>query len=56
MALDPDNASAHQRMGIVLFQLTKPQEALEQFREAKKLDEKAVQPELAMARLYDDAK
>jgi tetratricopeptide (TPR) repeat protein len=54
--LDPDNASAHQRMGIVLFQLSKPQEALEQFREAKKLDTKAVQPELAMARLYDDAK
>ena len=54
--LDPDNASAHQRMGIVLFQLAKPQEALEQFREAKKLDQKAVQPELAMARLYDDAK
>jgi len=54
--LDPDNASAHQRMGIVLFQLNKQTEALEQFREAKKLDEKAVQPELAMARLYDDAK
>ncbi|NBW97582.1 MAG: hypothetical protein EBR28_12865 [Planctomycetia bacterium] len=54
--LDPDNASAHQRMGIVLFQLSKPQEALEQFRDAKKLDQKAVQPELAMARLYDDAK
>jgi len=54
--LDPDNASAHQRMGIVLFQLSKPQDALEQFREAKKLDQKAVQPELAMARLYDDAK
>ena len=43
-------------MGIVLFQLNKQTEALEQFREAKKLDEKAVQPELAMARLYDDAK
>ena len=56
IALDPDNASAHQRMGIVLFQLSKPQEALEEFREARKLDNKAVQPELAMARLYDDAK
>jgi len=56
LELDPDNASAHQRMGIVLYQLNKPQEALEQFREAKKLDEKAVQPELAMARLYDDSK
>ena len=54
--LDPDNSSAHQRLGIVLFQLTKPKEALEQFREARKLDDKAVHPELAMARLYDDAK
>jgi tetratricopeptide (TPR) repeat protein len=56
LELDPDNASAHQRLGIVLFQLGKPEDALKQFREAKKLDEKAVHPELAMARLYDDAK
>jgi tetratricopeptide (TPR) repeat protein len=54
--LDPDNASARQRMGIVYFQTGKEKEALEQFKEAKKLDQKAVQPELAMARLYDDAK
>lgn len=54
--LDPDNASAHQRMGIVLFQLGQEQEALAEFQEARKLDEKAVQPELALARLYDDAK
>jgi len=56
LELDPDNASAHQRLGIVLFQLGKSAEALASFREAKKLDAKAVQPELAMARLYDDAK
>ena len=56
LELDPDNASARQRLGIVLFQLGKEQEALAEFREAKKLDEKAVHPELAMARLYDDAK
>jgi tetratricopeptide (TPR) repeat protein len=56
LELDPDNASARQRQGIVLFQLGKPEEALAEFREAKKLDEKAVHPELAMARLYDDAK
>ena len=54
--LDPDTASAHQRMGIVLFQLGKEQESLAQFREARKLDVKAVQPELALARLYDEAK
>jgi tetratricopeptide (TPR) repeat protein len=56
LELDPDNASAHQRMGIVLFQLGKETESLAEFREARKLDEKAVQPELALARLYDDAK
>jgi tetratricopeptide (TPR) repeat protein len=56
LQLDPDNASAHQRMGIVLFQLGKEMESLAEFREARKLDEKAVQPELALARLYDDAK
>ena len=54
--LDPDNASARQRMGIVLFNLGKEQESLAQFKEARKLDEKALQPELALARLYDDAK
>jgi tetratricopeptide (TPR) repeat protein len=56
LKLDPDNASAHQRMGIVLFQLGKETDALTAFREAKKLDDKAVQPELALARLYDDAR
>ena len=56
LELDPDNASARQRLGIVLFQVGKQAEALAEFREAKKLDDKAVYPELAMARLYDDAK
>jgi tetratricopeptide (TPR) repeat protein len=56
LELDPDNASAHQRLGIVLFNLNDPQGALEQFREARKLDDKALHPELAMARLYDEAK
>jgi tetratricopeptide (TPR) repeat protein len=56
LQLDPDNASAHQRMGIVLFNLGKEVESLAAFREARKLDEKAIQPELALARLYDDAK
>jgi len=54
--LDPDSASAHQRMGVVLFQLGKEQESLAQFREARKLDDKSLQPELALARLYDEAK
>ena len=56
MTLDPDNASARQRLGIVLFQLGEEDKALEQFRESKKLDPKSLQPELWMARLYSDAK
>jgi tetratricopeptide (TPR) repeat protein len=52
--LDPDNAGAHFRLGNVLFRLDKEAEAIEEFREARKLDEKALQPELALARLYDE--
>jgi len=54
--LDPDNAAAHQRRGIVLFQLGEEAESLAAFRTAKKIDPKAVQPELAMARLHDDSR
>jgi tetratricopeptide (TPR) repeat protein len=56
LELEPDNASAHQRMGIVEFRLGDRDAALARLREARKLDEKAAHPELAMARLLDDAK
>ena len=54
--LDPDNAGAHQRMGIAMFRLGDTDRALACFREARTLDEKAVHPEIALARLYADAK
>ena len=54
IGLDPDNAGAHFRLGNVLFHLDKESEAVEQFREARKLDANALQPELALARLYDE--
>lgn len=54
LALDPDNAGAHFRLGSVLFHLDKEAEALGEFKEARKLDSKALQPELALARLYDE--
>lgn len=54
IGLDPDNAGAHFRLGNVLFHMGKEAEAVEQFREARKLDAKALQPELALARLYDE--
>ena len=56
IALDPDNAGAHFRFGNVLFQLGQEKEALAQFQEARKLDAKALQPELAIARLYDESR
>lgn len=53
---DPDSSSGHQRLGITLYHLGRPQESLEQFREARKLDDKSMHPELAMARLYEESK
>jgi len=38
--LDPDNGGSRLRMGNVLFQLGKGKEAIEQFREAEKIDKK----------------
>ena len=54
--LDPDNAGSRLRMGNVLFQLGKENEALAEFREAKKIDKNAPLPELAMAQRNDEAK
>ena len=54
IGLDPDNAGAHFRLGNVLFHLGEESKAVEQFREARKLDTNALQPELALARLYDE--
>lgn len=56
LALDPDNAGAHFRFGNVLFRIGKETEALDQFKQARKLDANALQPELALARLYDETK
>ena len=54
--IDPDSSSARQRLGSALFQLDKPEESLAAFREARKLDENLLQPELLLARLYDQAR
>jgi len=54
--LDPDNAGSRLRMGNVLFQLGKEQEALAEFKEAKKIDKNSPLPELAMAQRNDEAK
>jgi len=56
LKLDPRNPNAHQRLGIVLFKLGRTNEALAEFQAAKRLDSRCVLPEIAMARLYDEAK
>jgi tetratricopeptide (TPR) repeat protein len=54
ITMDPDNAGAHFRLGNVLFHIGDEKAALAEFQEARKLDAKALQPELALARLYDE--
>ena len=54
--LDPEAASAHQRLGVVLFQMGKEDLAMAQFKDAKKLDPAVQLPEMSMAMLYDSAK
>lgn len=54
--LDPDNAGSRIRMGNVLFQLGKEQDALTEYKEAKKIDKNAPLPELAMAQRNDEAR
>ncbi|MFM8734498.1 MAG: tetratricopeptide repeat protein [Pirellulales bacterium] len=56
IALDPDSAGSRLRMGNALFQLGKEQEALAEFKEAKKIDKNAPLPELAMAQRCDEAR
>jgi tetratricopeptide (TPR) repeat protein len=54
--IDPDSSSARQRLGSALYRLDRPEEALKAFREARKLDGNLLQPELLLARLYDQDK
>jgi tetratricopeptide (TPR) repeat protein len=46
------DAAALQQLGRVLFRLKQPEQALERFRQAVKLDPSAVSPEAALALLY----
>ena len=54
--IDPDSASAKQRLGSAYFQLDKPDEALTAFGEAHDLDGKLPRKEMLLARLYDQGK
>ena len=49
--LDPDNASARQRLGIVQFHLEKSSEAFEQFTKARELKPDSLHPDILVGKL-----
>ena len=63
LALDPDSAAGHARLGRVLFQRRSivrqecgARQAYEQFQIAAKADDKSISPDLALALLFEEAK
>ncbi|RIK80953.1 MAG: hypothetical protein DCC67_08560, partial [Planctomycetota bacterium] len=50
--LDPDSAAAHSRMGITLFQMDKPQEALAEFKKARQLRPDSSHPYVMLGQLF----
>ena len=50
--LDPENAPAHTRMGIVLFRLSKPKEALAEFTKAHDINPKTAHPFVSIGQLF----
>gem|GEM_PF-342008 len=50
--LDPENATAHQRYGIVLFRLKKSPEAFEQFAKSREINPNAPHPYVLAGKLY----
>ncbi|MCC6493419.1 MAG: tetratricopeptide repeat protein [Pirellulales bacterium] len=50
--LDPDSAAAHTRMGITLFQMDKPQEALAEFKKARELRPDSSHPSVMLGQLF----
>jgi tetratricopeptide (TPR) repeat protein len=50
--LDPENATVHQRYGVVLFRLKKSSEALEQFAKSRELNSGAPHPYVLVGKLF----
>ena len=50
--IDPDNAKARQRYGIVLFRLGKSSESFQQFSKARELDATSPHPDVLLGKLY----
>ena len=52
IATDPENATAHARMGITLFRLDKPQEALAEFSKAREISPATAHPYVSLGKLF----
>jgi tetratricopeptide (TPR) repeat protein len=52
VAIDPDSAVAHQRLGSTLYRLQKPTEALAEFKKARELDFTSNHPQVWLGQLY----
>jgi tetratricopeptide (TPR) repeat protein len=50
--LDPDSAAAHTRLGITLFRLNKPAEALAEFKKARELEPTSSHPYVILGQLF----
>lgn len=50
--IDPDNALARQRLGVVLFRLKKPSEAIEQLSKAREISSASPHPYVLVGKLF----
>jgi len=50
--LDPENVAAHTRMGVVLFRLDKPEEALVEFSKAREINPNSPHPDVSLGQLF----
>ena len=55
VALDPESAAAHTRLGMTLFHLKKQPEALAEFTKARELRPDSAHPEIMLGQLYTQA-
>ena len=52
LSIDPENAMAHSRMGIVMFRLDKAQEALAEFSKAREINPDVPHPFVSLGQLF----
>ncbi len=55
VAMDPDNAMSHARLGVTLFRLDKSKEAFDEFTKARKLNNQLPHPYASLGQLFTQA-